>query len=177
MDKTAAALLSLSLLLLAPIPSAHADEPTTSAPAESLAKGDREFLEKALRAGLAEERQAAVALDKAQRKDVRDYAYMLSKDHGSDNAALRALAQKKNATAITDAGKADADALKRLREEPLNTFDTAYIKACIKTHEDALALYKSAARDVSDADIQAFAARTVPVLEKHLENAKAILKQ
>lgn len=44
----------------------------------------------------------------------------------------------------------------------------------VKDHEDAVDLFTKAAKKSDDAEVQAFAAKTLPKLQHHLDQAKAI---
>jgi putative membrane protein len=54
-------------------------------------------------------------------------------------------------------------------------FDKSYATHIgIAAHEQAVKLFEDAAEDAQNADIKKFAADTLPVLKKHLEEAKRI---
>ena len=53
-------------------------------------------------------------------------------------------------------------------------FDKDYMSMMIDDHKDDIDKFEKAADNCKDADIKAFAARTLPVLKKHLEAAIVI---
>ncbi len=52
-------------------------------------------------------------------------------------------------------------------------FDRAYVNAMIMAHENDVAAFQNVAQNGTDADVKAFAAGTLPTLEKHLQMTKA----
>jgi putative membrane protein len=98
---------------------------------------------------------------------------MMVSDHGKANEELMALAKKKNITLPTDAGskKTDVDKLTGLKGAE---FDREYIDMMVDDHEADVTAFERQATNGTDAEVKAFAAKTLPVLKKHLEAIKAI---
>ena len=55
-------------------------------------------------------------------------------------------------------------------------FDKAYVDAMIDGHKKTLDLMNDEAKNGKDADFKAFAAKTAPVVQKHLDAINAIHK-
>ena len=55
-------------------------------------------------------------------------------------------------------------------------FDKAYINMMVSDHEEDMNAFKKESTGGKDADISSFAARTLPMLQKHLDAAKAAQK-
>ncbi len=53
-------------------------------------------------------------------------------------------------------------------------FDREYMEMMVKDHEKVAALLEKASTNASDADIKAFAAKTLPVVNEHLQMARSI---
>jgi putative membrane protein len=53
-------------------------------------------------------------------------------------------------------------------------FDKAYVDAMISDHESDLKAFQKQAENSSDPELKAFAAKVVPVVQKHLDAIKAI---
>jgi putative membrane protein len=53
-------------------------------------------------------------------------------------------------------------------------FDKAYVDAMLADHEEDVALFKSEADGGKDADVKAWAGKTLPSLQMHLDMIKGI---
>ena len=51
-------------------------------------------------------------------------------------------------------------------------FDRAYMKHMVDEHHQDIREFEKASKSASDSDIKAFAARTLPTLQSHLELAR-----
>ena len=51
------------------------------------------------------------------------------------------------------------------------------MKAMVKDHKKDVAKFKKATKDVKDPEINAWAAKTLPTLEKHLQHAKEVAQK
>ena len=54
------------------------------------------------------------------------------------------------------------------------SFDVAYVASQVKTHEDAISLFKQQARYSTSPQLKAFAKKYLPKLEMHLDMAKKL---
>jgi putative membrane protein len=132
-----------------------------------------EFMAMAAQSGMAEVEMGRLAATKAQNPEVKKFGQMMADDHGKANTELKALAAKENITLPTDLGshKSTADELKGLSGAE---FDQQYVEAMVDAHEDDVSAFQKQADSAADAEVKAFAAKTLPVLQKHLEAIKAI---
>ena len=140
----------------------------------TLSTSDASFITAATRGGMAEIRLAELALRNGQSPAVKAFARKLMADHGGGNQELAALAQRKEITPPEGIGaeyQGVVDDLAKLRGR---AFDRAYAQAMVKDHEDDIREYQTEARDGTDADVRAFAAKAVPMLEAHLRAAQAL---
>jgi putative membrane protein len=53
-------------------------------------------------------------------------------------------------------------------------FDREYVEMMVDDHEKDVAKFKEQSEDSSDPDAKAFAAKTLPTLQKHLDLIKAL---
>jgi putative membrane protein len=102
----------------------------------------------------------------AKNAEVKKFATRMVTDHSKANTQLKALAKKKGVTLDTAAHKMDKmdDA----------TFDKDYMDQMVKDHEKDVKEFEEITKDGSDADVKAWANKTLPTLKKHLEMAKEI---
>ena len=136
---------------------------------------DADFFQKASAAGVAEVEAGKLAQEKGTSARVKDFAKTMVSDHSAANAKLAELAKQKN-VAVEDEATLVAKAkelILKLRGE--NSFDVAYANNQVEAHKEAVALFKQAAQS-KDADVAAFANKTLPTLEHHLQMAEALAK-
>ena len=53
-------------------------------------------------------------------------------------------------------------------------FDKAYVDAMLDGHKNAVKLFEDASQNCKDADLKAFATKTLPTLKMHLDSIQAI---
>ncbi|MGZ5304655.1 MAG: DUF4142 domain-containing protein, partial [Bacteroidia bacterium] len=85
---------------------------------------------------------------------------------------LIALAAAKNITLPTAPGEDYMKKYDDLNKLAGADFDEKYMDIMVKEHKDAVDLFDDAAEDAHDADIKAFAAKTLPTLKMHLSHAE-----
>lgn len=132
------------------------------------------FLAEAAQGGMAEVELGKLAATKAQDAEVKKFAQMMVDDHSKANAELKTLAAKKNLTLPTDVGSSHKSTMDELKALTGADFDKAYVEAMVDDHETDVAAFKDQAEDSTDPDVKAFAAKTLPTLQKHLDAIKAI---
>ena len=86
----------------------------------------------------------------------------------------RSLAKNKGVEAPDEPAKKHQAAAKKLQAASDKEFDKAFMKQMVEDHQDALKLHREAAKNAKDKDLKAAAQKSVPVIEKHLEEAKKI---
>jgi putative membrane protein len=127
----------------------------------------------AAQSGMAEVELGRMAATKAQNPEVKQFGQMMVTDHGKANTELKALAAKKNIAVPTDLGT-HASTAEELKGLSGADFDRAYVEAMVEAHEDDVSAFQKQADNAADAEVKAFAAKNLPVLQKHLEAIKAI---
>ena len=153
-----------------------AEEPAKKNPAakSQLSAGDEKFVKTAGADGLAEVKLGELARDKANGPGVKEFGEMMASDHGKANEELKELAMKKGVT-LPDKLEAKhqqtADKLGKLSGE---AFDKAYAAEMVKAHKSAVSLFEGEAKSGKDADLKAFAEKTLPTLKTHLEKAQGL---
>ena len=147
-----------------------ADSTTTTVKTDSSAVlADTAFAAKAAVGGMAEVALGKMAAAKGSDSQVKDFGNMMVTDHSKANAELMSIAKAKNITlpAGLDAEhQAKSDSLSKLSGKD---FDKAYVAAMIEGHKKTLALMQSEAANGKDAELKAFAAKTAPVVQTHLD--------
>jgi len=146
----------------------------TKSTKDNLSGSDESFFTKAAEAGLAEIEGAKLAQQKASTSEVKDFAARMITDHTKVSEELKALAVKKGVTLPTEPSliqKGEIKALSLLDDK----FDENYVdRMAVSAHESTITLFKDTVKDSEDADIKAFAQKTLPALESHLDMAKKL---
>jgi putative membrane protein len=135
---------------------------------------DADFAVKAADAGLAEVELGKLALEKATDQRVKDFAKKMVDDHQRANDELMTIATRHNITLPPVISEEHADKQRKLMEKSGEEFDREYIDAMVKDHNKVVSLFEDASSDARNADLQAFASKTLPTLKKHHEEAKAL---
>jgi putative membrane protein len=131
------------------------------------------FWTTAAQGGMAEVELGKLAAQKATNPEVKKFAQMMVTDHTKANEELKALAAKKNVTLPADMGSSHKSAMEDLAKLSGADFDKKYVEMMVDDHEEDVEFFDDKTSD-SDADIKAFASKTLPTLQKHLEAIKAI---
>ena len=132
-----------------------------------------DFMHDAAQGGMAEVEMGKLAATKAQSPEVKKFAQMMVEDHTRAGNELKALAATKKVTLPADIGshKSTLDKLNGLKGAD---FDKDYVKAMVDDHESVVSAFEKQADNSTDPEVKAFAAKTLPVLKKHLDAIKAI---
>jgi putative membrane protein len=150
------------------------DTSTSGTTGIAVDKGDAKFAVDAANGGLTEVAAAKIAEQKATNPKVKGFADMMVTDHGKANEALIAIAKTKNIT-LPAAPSADKQGeLDELSKKSASDFDKVYVDAMVDGHKKAIALFEDAAKNCKDADLKAFAAKTLPTIKGHLVAIEAI---
>lgn len=135
---------------------------------------DTVFAAKAAVGGMAEVALGKMAASKGTDAQVKDFGNMMITDHGKANDELKNIATAKNISlpASLDAEhQAKSDSLSKLSGKD---FDKGYVEVMIEGHKKTLALMQSEAANGKDAELKAFAAKSAPVVQMHLDHIQKI---
>jgi len=179
------AVLAATTLLLAAVggPNALATEapskPPTVAPtppsasqpsraAQAATPTPTQFVMQAAEGGLAEVQLSQLAQTQSQSAVVQQFARRMVSDHGKANTELKAIASRKNLTLPRELNAEHQATMQKLQALKGAEFDAAYMAAMDKDHEKSMALFEAASgSNFQDPDLQAFAAKTLPVIQEH----------
>ena len=144
-----------------------------SAHAAKLARADESFLKQAAQNGLAEVESSKLALTKAQNSQVKSFAQQMVDDHTKANEELKALAQSKGVEVPTEPSMAQRAKIKLLEKSSAENFNHRYAEQMgVDAHQDTVKLFQKASSEARDADVKAFASKTLPKLQEHLKLAQ-----
>ena len=145
--------------------------------AAGAAMSDQQFVDFAGQTDMVEINLGKMAQDVASSQPVKDYAQMLVTDHTKDFNQLYDVAHQANLdrpNAIdAEHNKAMIDPFTKLKGA---AFDHRYIREMIAGHTKAIAVYKKEAADAQNPALKSYAEQALPVLQKHLDDAKDLAK-
>lgn len=153
--------LALSLVL------AIVCSPSSARAADELSAGDKAFFKKAAEGGMAEVELGKLAEKKGMANETKEMGRRMVTDHSKANEELEKLAMSKGVTLPKELAAAHKSTMSSLDKMEGEKFDHAYHTDLIKNHREDIALFEKAAGS-KDADIKAFAGKTLPTLKEHL---------
>ena len=140
----------------------------------SAAASDTAFVTKLGEVGMAEVELGKLALQKTQRDEVKKFGQQMIDDHSKAGAELKAIALRKNISWPTELNAEHKALRERLSKLSGAAFDQAYIQAMVDGHRKVAAEVKTEVQSGSDAEVKAWAAKTQPRVEAHLEHAESV---
>ena len=145
--------------------------------AEKVSDMDQQFLQQAARAGTAEVKLGAMAEERAASPEVPHFGQRMVTDHTKANQELMALAQAKELPVSAEMDAQHQETAETLSQNQGSDFDSEFMRHMVKDHEKAVQLFSTASQESKDADIKAFAAKTLPTLQEHLQMARQLAQQ
>lgn len=133
---------------------------------------DKDFITGAAKAGKAEVELGQDALKHATNAEVKSFAQKIIDCHTKAGDELAKIAASKGVTLPTEARAGFKEAKERLMKLTGASFDQAFTQQMTDDHESAIKDFDDAAHNATDADVKAFAAKTLPVLRDHLKMAQ-----
>jgi putative membrane protein len=148
---------------------------TELAQADRISAEDREFLTKAIQAGVAEVEISQLALEKSQNEQVREFAERMVQDHTAANQRLLSLAEAGGNSPPTEMDQKHQAMLQQLSQLSGEEFDRQYMQGQVQDHQAAVKLFGSEATQPSG-PVDALAGDLLPALREHLQMAEEISK-
>ena len=148
-------------------------ESIESAANEKVNSTDTHFIMEAATGGIMEVEMGKLCATQSKNFHVKSLGAMIVDDHTKANAELKTIAANKNLVLPATMNAKDQQMYDGMAKKTGSEFDQAYVKMMVTDHEGDLSDFKKESADGKDADISAFATKTIPVLQKHLEASKA----
>ena len=136
------------------------------------AGSDQHFVMEAAKGGLAEVELGKLASDKASSDQVKQFGKRMVDDHSKANDELKSLAQSKNITLPTSVDPKDKAFEDRLSKLSGEQFDRTYMQHMLTDHRKVANAFRTESQSGKDAEIKAWAAKTLPTIEEHLKQAQ-----
>lgn len=173
-------LLASSLIVLGMAVSAQSiTEKTGVNAALGIAPNTQDFVSLAAQGDILEIETSKLALAKADNAKAKEFAEKMIKDHTETSTELKALVDggKVQATLPANLDRAHKEKLDKLAKLGGNDFTKEYADFQVAAHKDAVSLFERYGKDGENADLKAFAGKTLPHLQMHLKMAQDLAKQ
>jgi putative membrane protein len=134
---------------------------------------DAAFVKKAAIGGMTEVELGRIAAEKGQSPAAKEFGSRMVTDHSKANDELKNIATKIGA-AVPDKvdAKHQATIARFSKMSAGAAFDKAYAKDMVEDHQEDVAEFQKAEKQVKNSDLKKFITDTLPTLQEHLEMAK-----
>lgn len=144
-------------------------------PAAPFSKDDSMFVMDAAMGGMTEVQTGTIAQQNAASQRVKDFGAMMAADHGKANSELMSLVAGRLMIpdSLPASNKKHVDMMTKMMGK---SFDSHYISMMMDGHKSTIAKFEKEAQSGTDPQLKAWAASTLPTLQKHLDSLNAIKK-
>lgn len=150
---------------------------TAAGAASALNAADQRMLKAMAINNMAEIEAGRMAHTKTRSDEVKTFAQRMIDDHTRELEDVRQLAQAKGVSLPTELDRTNKRKAARLAALSGETFDRAYMaQAGVADHKRSHILLRQAQTRAKDPDLQALAARMLPVVDQHLDSAQELHK-
>jgi len=138
----------------------------------SSAKDSNKFATNAAQGGMAEVELGRLATQRAGDVSVREFGARMVADHSRANSELKSIAGQKGIQLPTELNSEQKSEMDKLSKMSGAEFDKEYMSAMLKDHETDVKDFDTQAKEGNDPEIKAFAGKTLPTLQQHLQMAQ-----
>jgi putative membrane protein len=154
---------------VAPGSAARGDRSATTAPAIAVNEADRKFVKQATSSGMAVLEVTQHTMDKASSDEVKKLARHLHQLHSQATPELMQIAGDKGMTLPAAPAPNQRAEVGQLRALTGAELDRTVLDKLDRWHRDSIKLFEREAKEGADAELKAFAAKTLPTLREHLK--------
>ena len=151
-----------------------AADPMTTATGGKLSSSDRTFVTKAATGGMAEVEMGKLAQEKGSTQAIKDFGAKMVTDHSAANADLMKVAAGMGVTVPGELTKSQKNDFDKLSKKSGADFDKAYVSDMVSDHKTDISDFQKEHKSGKNADLQAFAGKTLPTLQEHLQMIEGI---
>ena len=141
-----------------------------------LSSADKAFLKSAADANMMEAHVGKMAEEQASDNGVKSFGQTLVQDHTKSYDELTAVANKTGETIPKGIDVRRNRAVQELAREKGPAFDRQFVRHEVQDHQKTIAEFKREAEKGQNADVKAYAQKTIPTLEEHLQKAQELEK-
>lgn len=148
---------------------------SSSSGSSALSTAERNFLMRAGTDGMFELEAARMAADQSKDDAVKRYASMLVEQHMAANQELASLAQSKGVSLPSSVPSGKRRELERIKRAQGEEFDALFVQTVgIRDHRGDVNRFREISRTAKDADVKAWANKMLPILERHMSEARSL---
>lgn len=135
---------------------------------------DRNFIMEAAMGGMMEVELGRIAAQQGMSDAVKQFGQRMVDDHGKANTELMTIASSKGITLPTTLDEKHREHVTKLSGMSGQDFDRAYARHMVSDHRKDVSEFEKQSTRGTDADLKAFASKTLPTLQEHLRMAEAL---
>lgn len=139
------------------------------------ANADSSFIEDQLEDGNREVVLGRLAAQRATNPQVKEFGQMMVSDHQAAGEELRQVATRNNVQLDTSEENDELkDVNERLSKLSGHEFDVEYMATMVEDHKEAIDEVEDKAEGSDNAEVKQWAAKTLPTLRAHLQQAERL---
>ena len=143
----------------------------------ALSKSDQKMIMTMAQSNLAEVEMGRMAQNKSQNDQVKNFAQQMIDDHSKALSEVQQVAQARGLTLPTELDRAHRAKADKLGALSGAAFDNAYMaQAGVSDHKKNHSQLRAAQSKARDPDVKALAARTLTIVDQHLNSAQQLHK-
>jgi len=148
--------------------------PTTTAPSADAALDPASFAKEAAAGNEFEILSSELALKRSQSPEVREFAQTMIDDHSRAQEELQAAAKGDSVSMAPELSMEQKQTLQALGQAEESQFDSAYLSAQLKAHDQAIALLGSYADKGAAGGLKTYATAHYPTVRTHKVRAESL---
>ncbi|HUR36206.1 MAG TPA: DUF4142 domain-containing protein [Terriglobales bacterium] len=142
---------------------------STSGPISS---SDQQFITEAANGGMKEVELSNYVAQKTQSMEVRQLAERIAQDHSNANSELKSAAQQDNGNVPASMDEKAMQEFDQFKKMSGTKLDQMYVQHMIQDHKKDIAKFQEEASSGTASQVKAFAQKTLPTLQEHLQMAQ-----
>jgi putative membrane protein len=132
------------------------------------------FVANAAQSDMYEVEAGKLAQARSKTPDIKAYGKMMVDGHTATTAEMKPLAAAAGQTPPAGLDERRQGLIDNLKTATETDFDRVYVDQQVAAHQEALTLHSGYAANGDDAGLKAFAAKTAPVVQMHLDKANGM---
>jgi putative membrane protein len=137
-------------------------------------KVDADFITEATQCSLAGIELGKLAWQNGNSKRVKRFGMLMMSGYAKVNNKIKGMALTKNAPLPATPATGKHNEIAVLSKKTGNEFDKAYISNMIADYKKEIPVFETAAKNCVDPEVKSLAAKTLPMLQAHLDAVNAL---